>query len=361
MRVGLHVGQLLQPVPGGIGTLTATLWSGLPGHVELVPFAAGSRRAHRQLADGTGRATPLVPVAPGWRRGHYELWHRARRPRVDLDLDVCHAPSLAVPPGSAPLVVTVNDLAFRRYPEFFTRHGVRFHERGLELARAEAAMVIAPSTHTATELAAAGFDIERIRRIPIGVSEPPAMEPSDVARRLLQLGIQGQYVLAVGTIEPRKGHRVLAKAYTILRRSHPHVSLVIAGPRGWQAQGIVAELSRPGIKLLGRVPSADLDALYRAAAVVATLPVYEGFGLPLLEALARGRAVVASDIPSHREIAGPGARLVAVADAQGVAEACAELLDCEAARGELAVAALAAARRHTVAAMIGAYQDAVAH
>jgi len=133
MRAGLHVGQLLQPVPGGIGRYIVHVARNLPAaDVEVVPFGAGAPSARVQSLIGT-------TVDLGWPRGplRYELWHQLRRPRVDLDVDVVHAPSLAVPAvRDLPLVVTVHDVAFLREPEAFTRRGLTFHRRREYLGKA---------------------------------------------------------------------------------------------------------------------------------------------------------------------------------------------------------------------------------
>src|SRR4051812_32202705 len=142
MKAGLHVGQLLQPVPGGIGRYIVHLARNLPSAgVEVVPFGAGrpSPRVHNLIG---------TTVDLGWPPGalRYEMWHQLRRPRVDLGVDVVHAPSLAVPAvRDVPLVVTVHDVAFLREPEAFTRRGLAFHRRGLEIAHREAAAIITAS------------------------------------------------------------------------------------------------------------------------------------------------------------------------------------------------------------------------
>ena len=326
LRVGLHVGQLLQPAPGGIGTVTQTLWTHLPEVVELVPFAAGSRRAHHALTRAGRPDVPPHRVAPRFRHGHYDLWQTVRRPALGLDLDVCHAPSIAVPPARAPLVVTINDLAFRHHPQLFTRHGVRFHERGLRLAAREAAIVIAPSQQTLDDLIRAGFEPGRLRHVPLGVSVPSAPPIGETVARLTRLRVREPYVLIVGTIEPRKGHGTVARALAAIRAHHPDVRLVVAGPPGWAAAPILADLDQPWVDLLGRVDRADLEVLYRRATLVASLSRCEGFGLPVLEALARGRPVLASDIAAHREVAGAAAVLVAPEDVRDVADALDHLL-----------------------------------
>jgi glycosyltransferase involved in cell wall biosynthesis len=340
LRVGVHVGQLLQAVPGGIGRVTELLCTELPQHAELVAFASGSRSDCGRLASRLGPEVEfrgLQMLSPRYR---YELWHRTRRPRIGFGLDVCHAPSLAVPACAAPLVVTINDVAFLRYPETFTRHGVRFHERGLTIARDEAAAVITPSAFTRDELVREGFDRNRVHHVPLGLPRPGAPDAALTRARVDALGVAGPYVLVTGTIEPRKAHHVIVSAVRELRARGTDVSLVIAGPIGWMPAAAVAALDQPGVQLVGRVHDTTLDALYRHAAVVASASVYEGFGLPVLEAIARGRPVVASDIPAHAEVLGDAGRLVTPGDVDAMAGAIAELLEDPVARDQLSSAAL---------------------
>jgi glycosyltransferase involved in cell wall biosynthesis len=342
LRVGLHVGQLFQAVPGGLGRVTGLLCERLPVAVDLVAFGAAPRAARQALASRLGPEVELHGTAlrvPSWQ---YEVWHRLRRPRVRLDLDVCHAPSLAVPPAAAPLVVSVNDVAFLRHPETFSPHGVRFHERGLELARRHAAAVIAPSRHVAEELVREGFDRSRIHHVPLGVApvaHPTPAEDRETRAIVDALGVTGSYVLTVGTVEPRKRHAVLADALGRVRAARPGAVLVVAGPQGWIADGAAAALDRPGVVRLGAVTDRELDALYRHADVVAAASIAEGFGLTVLEAMARGRAVTASDIPVHAELLGGAGVLVPPDDVDATADALLELLDRPAHRDALGRAA----------------------
>jgi glycosyltransferase involved in cell wall biosynthesis len=341
LRVGVHVGQLLQSVPGGIGRVTELLCEELPRHTELVAFSSGSRTECRRLASRLGPEVEFRSLQMLSQRYRYELWHRTRRPRVGFGLDVCHAPSLAVPACTAPLVVTINDVAFLRHPETFTPHGVRFHKRGLAIARDEAAAVITPSRFTRDELVREGFDANRVHHVPLGVPNPGCPDPVRTREIVAALGISDPYVLVAGTIEPRKMHHVIVAAIRELRSRGTDVSLVIAGPVGWMPPAAVATLDQPGVRMVGRVSDRQLDALYRHATVFATASVYEGFGLPVLEAIARGRPVVASDIPAHAEVLGDAGRLVTPGDVDAMAGAIEELLGSPELRDRLSGAALA--------------------
>ena len=362
LRVGIHVGQLVQAIPGGIGRVTEMLCDELPQHVDVVAFSSCPRRARAAFDARFSGAVEFRSLGPGAPRWRYELWHRYRRPLLDLDVDVCHAPSLAIPPSVAPLVVTVNDVAFLRHPEAFTPHGVRFHEKGLAIARREAAAVIVPSAFTRDELVREGFDRDLIHCVPLAVRAPDHMPPADACRQLRRRGVRGPYLLVVGTVEPRKDHATLVAAFEIVRARHPELSLVVAGASGWLARDAASALARPGVVVLGRVSDAEIDLLYRRAEVVLNGSIYEGFGLAVLEALARGCAVVATGIPPHVEVVADAARLFAPGDVDALAAEIEELLRDPSARGELRRAALGRANRFDVATTIdghlGAYERA---
>lgn len=300
-RVALHVDQIFADVPGGIGRMVVGLAEALPSFgVRTVPFAMGRPRS--------ATTVPLRNVrfigGPHGAIGH-ALWQYARR-RIPLEADIVHAPSLAVPRTRDRLVVSIPDVAFVRHPEWFTRRGVAFHNRGLELARRTAHMIITPSQFTASELVDLGFDSERIRVVPLASMLPPTRNACD-ARLPYFKGLEDRpIVLLVGTIEPRKGHHLALEAMRTVRRRIPDALLVVAGAPGWRSRELLAELRGDhGTAVLGHVSDSDLDALYRRADVVITPSRYEGFGLPIVEAASRGSAVLASDIPSHREILGP--------------------------------------------------------
>ena len=335
LRIGVHVGQLLQRVPGGIGRVTELLCDELPKHADVVAFSSCPRRAYGSLdlqLDGRVEFRSLGPGTPRWR---YELWHRYRRPRVDIGVDVCHAPSLAVPPTVAPLVVTVNDVVFLRHPETSTPHGVRFHERGLDIARREAAAIIVPSNFTGDELVREGFDRGRIHCVPPAVREPQRLPSADTCAQLHRRGVRGPYLFAAGTVEPRKDHATLVAAFERVRTRHPELSLVIAGASGWLPKKEARDLERPGVVTLGLVSDSELDLLYRRAEIVLSASIYEGFGLPVLEALVRGRPVIASAIPAHVELVDDAARLFPPGDVDALTDAIEALLDDPDARSEL--------------------------
>jgi len=308
VKVAFHVGQLLQAVPGGIGTYAEALLEALPAvGVTPVPFASGV-----PPADAANRFPGFVGIGrpgPPWR---YELWHRFRRPRLRVPGDVVHATSLAIPPAAPrPLVVTVHDVAFLRHPELFTRHGVSFHRHGLDLARREAAAIVTPSIFTRDELMTVGFPAEQVHVIPHGAPTALGLSPEEDTAVLRRLGVSAPFIAFVGTLEPRKGIDTLTAAFAAVRADLPELSLVLAGAPGW---GDVGRLDGDGVAALGAVTPREADVLWRHALCAAVPSRYEGFGLPALEAMARGCAVVASDATSLPEVVGDAGLLVAPGD-----------------------------------------------
>ena len=219
----------------------------------------------------------------------YEAWHGLRRPRVELAtgrVDVVHATTIVVPPRSAPLVVTVHDLAFLHEPDHFTRRGLRTFHRGLELLRRDADLVLCSSMATWADLAAHGVGEARLRLVPLGVRAERATA-EEVADARQQLGLDRPYVLFVGTLEPRKNLPRLVAAFERVRPEHTDLELVLAGPSGW-GDVAVSRRRRPGARLRDR--PTELRALYAGAEALAYPSLREGFGLPVLEAMAQGTA-----------------------------------------------------------------------
>jgi glycosyltransferase involved in cell wall biosynthesis len=365
MRVALNLEQCFQRPPGGIGRYATELARvlpdvGAPGEVVVIPFVARhSRVAVDEVMRGAGiSAEPVVLPYP--RAALYELWNRwgsadpltARAARGRLhDVDLVHAPSVAVPPrGAAPLVVTVHDAAPVLFPDTYPRRGRRFHELGFAAAAKRADAVITPSAVSADEVAEhTPIPRERIEVIHHGVDHAVA-DDACVHAAALKYGLGGApYVLWVGTLEPRKDVGVLVDAFTRVVSEHdiPH-RLVLVGPLGWlTARDGVARRAAPlgeRVVFTGEVDAATRSALYRGADVFALPSRHEGFGLPVLEAMAQGTAVLASDLAVLRDIAGDGAEYAPVGEVDAWAGALGGLLHDDGARRALAAKGLARSR-----------------
>jgi glycosyltransferase involved in cell wall biosynthesis len=325
-RVAVTLEQCWHEVPGGTAQAALECVRALLAHgtVEQIGVSAW----HRSAPPAAWQAPIPVHRLPLPRLGLYEAWHWARQPAVQVatgPVDVIHATGMAVPPRTAPLVVTVHDLAFLRDPSQFTRRGVSFFRRAIELARRDATLVIAPSEATLAECRAHGFDPDRLRLVPWGIAaEPVGLDEVEGARRRYDLG--DRYVLWTGTIEPRKNLPVLLDAFRRLDR--PDVRLVLAGPQGWN-EDLGARLApiEERVRAVGFVPPRDLRALYAGAEVFCFPSRQEGFGLPVLEAMAQGTPVVTSSGTATAEVAGDTGLLVDPADVGALTQALAALLD----------------------------------
>jgi glycosyltransferase involved in cell wall biosynthesis len=273
------------------------------------------------------------------RRALYESWHRLRRPAVERatgPVDAIYVTGMAMPPPSAPLVVTVHDLAFLEDPSRGTRHGLRFFHRAIELARQDAELVCVPSRDTWDDCVAYGFDPARLRLVPWGVTPQP-VDAEALATVREHYRLERPYILWAGTIEPRKNLPTLLEAFRHLDRHG--VDLVLAGARGWNTdldRHLGSAIGR--VRVLGFVPEAELRALYAGAAVFCFPSLREGFGLPVLEAMAQGTPVVTSAGGATAEAAGDAAVLVDPRDVVALAEAVASVLDEPELAGRLAEA-----------------------
>src|SRR2546426_312348 len=293
IRVGVTVEQSWHVVPGGIAVATVELLRELTARdgLDLVGVAAWHRR---QPAAGL---VPPVPIRrfPLPRLVLYESWQWLRTPSVERAtgrVDVVHDAGYVVPPSKAPLVTTVHDLAFLAYPHHYTWHSRRVLLRGLELTRRHARLVMCPSLATKAACEAAGIGAERLRVVPLGVRlQTPQPEFNERVRRRYRL--ERPFVLFVGTVEPRKNlHRVI-EAFRELDAAE--TELILVGPKGWREDVDVAlDGLRGRARTLGYLPRDELDVLYAQAAAVVYPSLAEGFGLPVLEAMANGAAVVTS-------------------------------------------------------------------
>lgn len=336
MKVAFHVDQLWFSAPGGIGTYVSELLETLPvsdASLELTPFYSKWRQGTpREVPYTTDGRYPGVEV-PRSIRTLYPSWDLLGRPALPASLDdvaIVHATNhAAVPPvhKDQRLVVTVHDLAFQRFPELFPRDWRWLYRAGLRAAVKRADAILVPSQSTADDLmASTSIQPSRVHVTPLAPSLATSREdPKDVFERLR---VTPPYVLSVGTLEPRKNLVRLVRAYRQVAPDVPH-ALVLTGARGWHAEALEAELARPGpgtIELTNDVSNEELDVLYRGADVFAYPSLYEGFGLPVLEAMARGVPTLASNVSSLPQVAGDAALLVDPTDVSEIAEGLARLL-----------------------------------
>jgi glycosyltransferase involved in cell wall biosynthesis len=296
---------------------------------------------HRYALRGSSRL--LVPARDlGWYLG--ALPWRARRDRMD----VLHCPTQRAPTRSrVPLVVTFHDLAVLRHPETFNRWTRSYSRRVLPRVARAATRLIAVSKFTKRELGEL-LDVppEKVDVIPNAVGEPFTADGEAAV---------GDYVLAVSTLEPRKNLPRLVEGYK--RAGLNGLPLLVAGQAGWGDVRVGGD----GVRLLGEVDDDELARLYRGARAVAYVSLYEGFGLPVLEAMACGAPVVAGRNGALAEVSGGAAVLVDPLDPDSIASGLLEAIDR---REELRPLGLARARvfdwREVARDTVAVYREAAA-
>lgn len=322
LRAALVVEQLWQPVPGGSGTYIRELLAALARRADVRPV--GLAALHRAAPPLDWRVDVAVRQVPLPRRALYAAWQRRAVPAELLlpGADVVHATTWAVPPTRRPLVVTVHDLAFLGAPEMFTAHGNAFFRRALETVRQRADAVVVPSQATADECVEAGIDPGLLHVVPHGV-QVPQVTAADVASARRRYGLPERYVMWAGTVEPRKNVPTLLDAWARLGDAP---DLVLVGPPGWGEVPEVPSGVGARVHTTGRVPREDLHALYAGADAFVFPSFAEGFGLPVLEAMAHGVPVVTSRGTACAEVLGTAGVLVDPHDPADVARGLAEAL-----------------------------------
>jgi glycosyltransferase involved in cell wall biosynthesis len=324
MRVALIAEQLLAPVPGGTGRYTYELGAALAALAGPADSVTGWVAAR---ADVNAAAIPGVDGPrrlPLGRRALAGAWERGV-PVAPRGADLVHAVTpLAPPRRGRPLVVTVHDTVPWTHPELLTPRGARWHRTMIDRAAADADAITVPTAAVAAELAGyvAGLARERVHVLGGGVAEifrRPV--PAPLAARVAA-DHPAPYLITTATMEPRKGLDVLVDALVAL--GERRLPLVVAGPAGWGDVDPVRLAATRGlpagaVRVVGRVPDAELAALVAGAAAAVMPSRAEGFGLPVAEAMAAGTPMVASDVPAIAEVAGAAAILVPPGDPSALA------------------------------------------
>jgi glycosyltransferase involved in cell wall biosynthesis len=309
MRIVVDVSPLAR-ARTGIGNYLLGMLAGLAeagsNEHELVAFGPSGPRGRRRIREAlAGLPVELrLPLLPHVAR---TAWSRAGRlaiERVVGALDVFHFSDWMYPPqrGGA-RATTVHDLVPLRFPEWVQPETLRMHGRKYENAARSCDRLFVNSRFT-------GSDVIEL----LGVSEEqvvvayPGIDPRFHAEGV-SADLGGPYVLTVSTLEPRKNLPALVEAFTLLRQRRPELTLAIAGLEGWEEKPLAAE----GVSLLGFVSDDELARLYRGALAFAYPSRFEGFGIPVVEALASGVPAVVSSHPSLDESSG-GATLRADPD-----------------------------------------------
>lgn len=303
---------------GGIGRYTRELIHALVS--EAPDYAYKLFSARPPAVPPVSNSLPKAPniahrAAPLDERWLYRLWYRARLPlpvqTFTGPVDLFHSPDFVLPPtgGNIPTILTVHDLSFIHYPNTFPANLVTYLNRVVPWSVRRATHILADSLSTKEDLRSLwGISDEKITVLYSGVNErfrPIVDDGRKIEiRKKYRLG-DNPLVLAVGTVQPRKNYELLVRAFRPVAERLPH-SLVIVGGKGWLTEGLSAEIDRQQltsrVHLAGFVDDEDLPALYSTAELLAFPSLYEGFGLPLLEAMACGVPVISSNASSLPEV-----------------------------------------------------------
>ena len=350
MRIGFDATPLVAGNTG-VARYTSRLLDELRHRpeVDIAAFALGRGRA---APEGVRHSRLPLRVA-------HAMWPRLGWPTAEslagVSIDALHALDMVPAPTRSPVVLTVHDVLPSLLPHLYSQRARKIAAQNLAAA-ARATVIVADCDAAAAEIAAAaGRPVEDVVVAPPGPLLPAA--PTTAAP------VTPPYVLAVGSVTPRKGFETLAAA---LARISDAPRLVIAGPDGWRADEVRAEVTSSlaeRVIFLGWVDDAALASLYAGATVFAFPSIAEGFGIPVLEALALGAPVVASDIAPVREVTAGAAALVQAGDAEALRAVLEEVIGDDARRRSMATAGRVAAGRYswarTADEVLGAYRRAV--
>lgn len=270
-------------------------------------------------------------------------------------VDVLHVQFTSPPFAPCPVVVSIHDLSFEHLPETFNRRSRTQLRLTVRRSARKAARIIALSNHGRQDIVSTyGVLPETVTTIPIAAPRTfqPVVDKTELQRVRDTYGIDGQYILTVGSIQPRKNLRRLISSYSYLRHARPDSNLpklVLVGKRAWLYDETLQAIQDNGlldsIILTGYVPERDLPALYSGAVCFVYPSYFEGFGLPPLEAMQCGVPVIAGNRTSLPEVVGDAGLLVDPFDVRALGEAIGDLISNSDFRENLRAKGLARARR----------------
>jgi glycosyltransferase involved in cell wall biosynthesis len=362
MRIGIDYTAAVRQ-RAGIGRYTRNLIRALAeidAERQYTLFVAGGHGDDELAFWPANFRVKSIPLSDRWL---HVLWQRLRLPVpiqvITGPLDLFHSPDFVLPPvGLVPAILTVHDLSFMRVPECFVPGFRDYLGQAVSRAVRRAKRILADSESTRRDLVELlGVEPERVTVLYPGVEAcfRPICEPEVLNRVRVCYGLPDHFILGLGTLQPRKNFAGLIEAFAgLLAHSHcdtDNLQLVIAGGEGWLAKDVPAAIARLGLNgrvhLVGFVEDADLPALYSLASVFAFPTLYEGFGLPVLEAMACGTPVVTADNSSLPEAIGDAGLLVPTNDSAALAGALSALISEPILRDRVVAAGLKQASKFT--------------
>ena len=333
MRVALWADNVLDPVMSGMGQHQRGFLRGLvridDDDLDLVVFYT-RRRPRQQFPVALDRIE--TRALPGLRHLWYPAWHATQRPRIDRLVgkpDLMHLLHTSVTvPARAPRIAWVVDLASARYPEAFPGRRRRFKDMAIRRLAADPDVTFVTNTEFVRRELCELYDVgpDRATPVALGIDHDrfrPVADEAELERVRSTHNLPPDYALFVGLLSPRKNVDMLIEGFRIHREQvGTDLRLVLAGAPGWDYEHIYrAAEGVAGVTFLGYVPDRDLPAVYSMARCLVFPSSSEGFGMPLIEAMACGTPVVASAVTAIPEVVGDAALLLDRLDREAIASA----------------------------------------
>lgn len=367
-KVGINLLWLVPGVVGGSETYLARLLAGLAERSTAFDYTIFAlpqfADAHPEIARTFKTAfAPVTGQFKSFRIAGENSWLAAQCRRRNIDL-VHHAGGIVPLIHMARPVLTIHDLQYLYYPEYFTRAKLAYLRTMVPRSAEAARLILTPSEYTRrTVIERLNIDPQIVIVVPHGIS--PRDKRTDGGKVRDKYGIEGRFFLYPAITYPHKNHLVLAEGFAKLARRHPDAMLVLTGGKGSFETRLAAEIRALGIerrvRRLGYIPAGDLDALYNEAVALCFPSRFEGFGAPVLEAMARECPVIAADATALPEVVQDAGSLVSPDNADQWAHAMADLLEDPARRDELARTGLERAKQFTWTRSADILEDAYLH
>lgn len=342
--IGFDATPLQFSQPSGVGHYARQLLAALIARDDGRHYAPLANR----ILNGRTPAGALPQIGRPF--PNRSIWMQTMLPRAVRDnrLDLCHFTNSLAPINlPCPMVITFHDMSLFRHPGLHPLRAVLAVRPLLPMLARRAAAIITVSMAAQRDVVSdLHIKADKIHIVyeAAAVHFQPIGDRGELERVRAKYNLSAPFVLYVGTLEPRKNLTRLVRAFAEVRRRLPDAQLILVGQLGWKYEALLAEIERldlkAGVRRLGYVPEGDLAALYSLATAFAFPSIYEGFGLPIVEAMACGTPVLTSDRSSLAEIARGAARLIDPFDTAAMAEGLYSLLIDESERLELRAAGL---------------------
>lgn len=367
-KVGINLLWMVPGVVGGSETYVTRLLSGLVERSTAFDYTLFAlpqfKDAHPELAKTF--KTAFAPVSGQWKSFRIAgenswLIRECRRRHIDL---VHHAGGVIPVLRTTRPVLTIHDLQYLYYPEYFTTSKLAYLKRMVPRSAEAARLVLTPSEFTRrTVIERLNIDPSIVIVVPHGISPREPETPADGVREIY--GLPERFFLYPAITYPHKNHLVLLEAFARLRRLKPETMLVFTGAKGSMETRIASEIHKLGIdasvKRLGYVPANHLDAMYRQAVAMCFPSRFEGFGAPVLEAMARGCPVIAANATALPEVVGNAGQLLSPDNAEQWTRAMTAVLEDDSERERLAKAGIERSREFTWTRAADLLEDSYRH